>query len=120
MSEFRILVCGGRDFTEERRLRKLLDRAVEGARTAGKDPIIIHGNARGADFLAGVYARDESIEVRVFPADWETYGRSAGTIRNMKMLKEGNPHVVIAFPGGSGTNHMKKIAKQAGVQVYEG
>jgi len=34
------------------------------------------------------------------------------------MLQEGQPHVVIAFPGGKGTAHMIDLATKAGVTVY--
>jgi hypothetical protein len=35
------------------------------------------------------------------------------------MLAEFQPTLVIAFPGGRGTAHMVRIAKDAGVQVME-
>lgn len=131
-SEFRVLVTGGRDYgrfwngtewvpnrRQLNRLRRTLDAALEGARSAGKDAIIIHGNARGADFLADQYAREKSLRVIPFPADWATHGRRAGPIRNKQMLDEGKPHVIIAFKGGNGTAHMMKIGREAGVPVYE-
>lgn len=115
--EFRILVCGGRDYGSEdgqlNRLRRTLDAALEAARSAGKDAVIIHGNARGADFLADQYAREKSLRVLSFPADWNLHGRRAGPIRNIKMLTESHPHVIIAFKGGNGTAHMMKIGREA-------
>ena len=123
MTEFRILVCGGRDYGCEdgqlNRLRRTLDAALEAAQSAGKVAVIIHGNARGADLLADQYAREKSIRVVSFPADWKTHGRRAGPIRNIKMLTESQPHVIIAFKGGNGTAHMMKIGREAGVPVYE-
>lgn len=121
--EFRILVCGGREYGSEDgqldRLRRTLDAALEAARSAGKMAVIIHGNARGADLLADQYAREKSLRVIPFPADWDLHGRRAGPIRNKKMLTESQPHVIIAFKGGSGTAHMMKIGREAGVPVYE-
>ena len=35
------------------------------------------------------------------------------------MLTESQPHVIIAFKGGSGTAHMMKIGREAGVPVVE-
>ena len=40
-------------------------------------------------------------------------------IRNRRMLEEGRPDLVIAFPGGKGTANMVRIALQAGIQVRE-
>lgn len=132
MNEFRVLVCGGRDYGRQwngtewvedsrqlDRLRRTLDAALEAARSAGKVAVIIHGNARGADLLADQYARERSLKVIPFPADWNLHGRRAGPIRNIKMLTESQPHVIIAFKGDKGTAHMMKIGREAGVPVYE-
>ena len=119
MNEFRVLVCGGRDYDNQERVRRTLDAALEAARSAGKVAVIIHGNARGADLLADQYARERSLKVIPFPADWNLHGRRAGPIRNIKMLTESRPHVIIAFKGGKGTAHMMKIGREAGVPVHE-
>jgi hypothetical protein len=88
---------------------------------AGKSFTLVHGGAQGADSLAGLWAsmRKDSVTVRVYEADWKTHGRAAGPIRNIKMLTESLPHVIIAFKGGNGTAHMVRIGKEAGVPVYE-
>lgn len=119
MNEFRVLVCGGRDYDNRERVRRTLDAALEAAQSAGKVVVIIHGNARGADLLADQYAREKSLRVLSFPADWNLHGKRAGPIRNIKMLTESQPHVIIAFKGGSGTAHMMKIGRDAGVPVHE-
>lgn len=119
MNEFRVLVCGGRDYDNRERLRRTLDAALEAVQSAGKVAVIIHGNARGVDLLADQYARERSLKVIPFPADWNLHGRRAGPIRNIKMLTESQPHVIIAFKGGNGTAHMMKIGREAGVPVHE-
>jgi hypothetical protein len=119
MNEFRVLVCGGRDYDNRERVRRTLDAALAAAQSAGKVAVIIHGNARGADLLADQYARERSLKVIPFPADWNLHGRRAGPIRNIKMLTESQPHVIIAFRGGNGTAHMMKIGREAGVPVHE-
>jgi hypothetical protein len=118
-NEFRVLVCGGRDYSDSVRLRRVLDAVHEGVRNAGKVLVIIHGNARGADLLADQYARERSLKVLSFPADWSNHGRSAGPIRNKLMLTSGQPHVIIAFRGGKGTADMIRQGKKAGIPVYE-
>ena len=108
----RFLVCGGRKFNDYNRLEHILNFYV-GLPT----DVIIHGGAQGADYLAGVWASVHGVPVEVYPAEWDKYGKSAGYIRNAKMLKEGRPHIVIAFPGGKGTKMMVELAKKAGVQI---
>jgi hypothetical protein len=108
----KILVCGGRDFSDYSLVREVLGR-FEG-------PVeLAHGGARGADSLAGAYAISCGWTVRSFPADWAKHGKSAGPIRNAQMLREFTPDLVVAFPGGKGTAHMVGISRKAGVEVLE-
>ena len=52
-----------------------------------------------------------------FPADWKNEGRHAALIRNERMLREGKPDLVIAFPGGNGTFHTCRLAEELGIPV---
>jgi hypothetical protein len=111
--DVRVLVCGGRAFDGAGDLSRYMD-AMHAF-----SPIteLIHGGATGADSLAGSWARHREIAVRVFPADWRKHGRAAGPRRNKQMLIEGKPDVVVAFPGGKGTDNMIAQAGLAGVRV---
>lgn len=111
----RVLVCGGRDFTNARLLYGALDRL---AREVLVD-CIIEGDARGADRMAGYWAKKNRVDLRLFPADWTKHGKAAGPIRNQQMLDKGKPDLVIAFPGGSGTADMVSRARAAGIEVRE-
>lgn len=111
----RLLVCGGREYTDEATLTRVLD-AV-----ARKHNIecVIHGDARGADRMAGAWAEKRGILVVKFPANWKKYGDGAGPIRNQQMIDTGKPTAVIAFPGKIGTPNMITKAKAAGIKVWE-
>jgi len=111
----RILVCGGRDYQNEEELSNILD--VLHSKTPVS--VVISGNARGADSLGENWAKKRGISVLKFPADWATYGRSAGHIRNREMLEKGGPNLVVAFPGGAGTANMIRQARQKGVPVVD-
>ena len=121
MNEFKVLVCGGRDYDNRERLFGVLDKALRAATLAGKSFTLVHGGARGADSLSHVWAsgRQEYVTVRVYEADWKTHGRAAGPIRNKLMLTSENPDVIIAFKGGVGTADMIRQGRKAGVDVYE-
>lgn len=107
----RVLVCGGRDFTEWVKVWFQL-------KDLPKDTIIVHGGARGADALAEKEAQGLGLTTEVYPADWENDGRAAGPIRNQRMLDTGID-LVIAFAGGNGTADMVRRARKAGVEVKE-
>ena len=84
------------------------------------DVTIIHGGASGADNLAGEAAKELGFEVEVYPADWKTYGKSAGPIRNRQMINQ-RPDLVWAFHDNlrdsKGTKDMVRVARQLGYKV---
>lgn len=88
----RILVCGGRDLTNEQKVWAVLEEFIH------DEVVIIEGNAAGADHLAFRWACREEKEYLKFPADWKRHGKAAGAIRNQQMINEGKPDLVIAFP----------------------
>jgi len=110
----RILVCGGRDYSDRAMLFGVLDMQAE------ETPIhaIIQGGAKGADELARQWCYSRRCRMENFPADWRTHGKAAGPIRNQQMIDEGRPTMVFAFPGGRGTADMIRRAKVAGIPVY--
>lgn len=105
--EFRVLVCGGRDYNDKAKIYRVLDMLFQ---STERPLVIIHGMARGADLIAGEWANDNNVDVYEFPAEWDKYNKRAGFVRNKQMLDEGNPHLVIAFPGGIGTKMMIDLA----------
>ena len=111
----RLLVCGGRDYSDHEALFDTLDNyhAVKPI------TVLIHGAARGADMLSQSWADQRAVETIQFPAKWNRDGKAAGPIRNKLMLTEGKPDFVLAFPGGRGTANMVKQAKAAGIAVRE-
>lgn len=104
----KILVCGGRDFSRYDLLSSVLNEY--------HITHILHGGASGADTLAGIYARNRNIVEEVYPALWGMYGKKAGYIRNNEMAEQ-KPDLVIAFPGGKGTDMMIGIARNKHIQV---
>jgi len=111
----RVLICGGRDFYDGALLKRTLDYILP----VKDNIIVIHGGARGADALAGWWARTNGFSVELYPADWDKHGLAAGPIRNQQMIDEGKPDLVVAFPGGKGTADMVRRAKKAGILVKE-
>ena len=136
----RVLICGGREFgfvrkgcppealpSERKRAddeRFLLQATLDAENVDRRFSLIIHGAASGADALAKAWADRKMIPDDPYPADWYPGGsrrldKSAGPRRNSRMLAEGRPDIVIAFPGGTGTADMVAKARRAGVTVIE-
>ena len=73
MKEFKLIIAGGRDFTDTKLLSGVIDQLVNRGELKDYAVSIVTGMARGADMLAH------------FPADWNQYGKRAGFIRNKQM-----------------------------------
>lgn len=117
-----VLVCGGRSYTDRRRVFAALDKLARRVEILA----VRHGAASGADALADEWARLRGYAVQPYPADWSRLGRAAGPLRNAEMLAAHDPAVpssrvccVVAFPGGRGTADMVQRAKAAGLKVWE-
>lgn len=121
----RVLVCGGRDFSD----KKMLVHALDKFHVSIGISLLIQGGQRkwdkesrrwiGADWLASEWARWREIAFVTDPAKWTSEGKSAGPIRNSRMLDNWRPEFVIAFPGGNGTADMISQATKEGLRVQE-
>lgn len=113
----KILVCGGREYNNRDHIYAELD----GLTTVGDITHLIHGNSTGADLIAHEWARSRGVQPVACAANWTWFralGRpkAAGPARNKAMLALG-PDLVVAFPGGRGTESMIGLAREAGIPV---
>jgi hypothetical protein len=110
-TRLRLLVCGGRHFSDAAMLYKVLNELHD------KTPVwlVINGGSPGADTLARDWSVSRDIAAQTFFANWREEGAAAGPNRNARMLAEGRPNFVVAFPGGKGTANMIAQAMHAGV-----
>lgn len=96
----RTIIAGSRGITNiEHIMRAIHDSGFEIAE-------IISGGARGVDTLAICYAKLSNIPFRVFPADWDKHGKSAGVIRNVTMAHNADALIAIWDGTSRGTKHM--------------
>lgn len=117
----RVLVCGGRAYSDRDHIWNTLCE-IDAAR--GPITCVIHGAATGADSEAMIWAQTPRISGRKilhapFVADWRTHGKAAGPLRNQRMIEQGKPDLVVAFPGGRGTADCVSRARAAGIEVIE-
>jgi len=110
----RLLICGDRNWSDGSAIREIIARF--------QPDVVIKVEARGADTLARLSAESAGIEVLRFPADWTTYGKAAGPIRNSQMLREGKPDVIVGFHynvnESKGTRDMLIRAKKSGKATF--
>jgi hypothetical protein len=115
----RVLVCGGRDYSDVSNVNRWLDAIDKDRRIT----VVISGvdltNPKGADYLAYLWAKRNRREPKDFPAAWSKLGHAAGPRRNQQMIDNGNPELVVAFPGGTGTADMIRRALAAQLRIIQ-
>lgn len=78
-----------------------------------KIDLIVSGGAHGVDTFAARWAKKNGIEVQFFSPDWKTFGKSAGAIRNQKIV-DASDELAIFWDGESkGTAITIKMAEKA-------
>lgn len=126
----RVIIAGSRSYDDYNALKDYCDLVIytyiRRYKIKHPDVEIISGGCSGADKLGERYAQANGWKCRVFVADWERYGKSAGPIRNGEMaeyaIKSPDGYgVLIAFPGinSKGTKNMITQASNIGLDVYE-
>jgi hypothetical protein len=115
----RAIFCGNREWSDEKAIIAALNTLDPNTDT------IIHGGARGADSIAGLFATKYVFDVIAIPAQWDRYGKSAGFIRNTAMADrleaitgpDDEARVYAFGTWGPGTKQMLKIAEHRGFKV---
>jgi hypothetical protein len=110
----RVLVCGGRDYNNYSGVELALNKLPV------KPTVIIHGDAKGADTLAKMWAMSNGVYPVAIPALWDYFGnRAAGPKRNQAMLDIMSPDYCVAFPGKTGTADMIQRCIIRGIPVWQ-
>lgn len=126
----RLLITGSRNWTNLTILTRTLDLLTQGK----EDVVIVHGAAKGADLMAARWAEANHLRVEAHPVtkdEWDTNPRSAGILRNVRMVNLGaeccaafampctrvrcnrpEPHV------SHGTEHCLRAAQHAGIETH--
>lgn len=109
-----VAVTGGRNYTNLIVAHGVLDYMHAHAGPIG---LLVHGGATGADSLADGWAKRRGVSTSVFKANWNLLGRSAGPIRNRRMLEDSKPDYLLVFHGGRGTDNCCECARAMGIEI---
>ena len=119
----RTIIAGSRNIPSDVAV-KLVEKCIE--LSEFKLTEIISGNARGIDIAGERYwqshfaNKEPYVGLKIMPANWDKYGKSAGQIRNIRMAAEADALIAIWDGESPGTQNMIKIAtrKQMPVFIY--
>ena len=113
----KVIIAGTRDFNDYAFLKKNVDYFLQGINPNSEEIEIVSGNARGADKLGERYAKEYNLPVKLFPANWDKYGKRAGYLRNQEMANYADMLIAFWDEKSKGTKHMIDIAKKQSLTV---
>ena len=82
----KVVIAGCRNYNNYEEAKTYIDFCLSDIRKEN-DIVILSGCASGADAIGERYAEENGFKIEKYPADWKTYGRSAGPRRNKQMAE---------------------------------
>lgn len=79
---------------------------------------VVSGGARGADALGERYAAENKLPLEIYPADWDTFGKRAGHVRNRKMALRAEALIALWDGQSPGTRNMIAEANKLELKVH--
>ena len=107
----RVVIAGCRNYSNYKEAKEYIDFCLSNIRKE-HDIVIISGGASGADALGERYAKENEFEIERYPADWKTYGKSAGPRRNKQMAEVSDFVICFWDMKSKGTKSMIEYAKE--------
>ena len=107
------IIAGSRNITDLRLLKRVIKNS------GFKITEVVCGGARGVDDLGRKWAENRNrIPVKMFPAKWDEFGKSAGYRRNVEMANYSEALIALWDGVSRGTKHMIDIAIKHDLKVY--
>lgn len=109
--DYRVLVTGSRDWTDQHRIE------VDLSIWQDANAVLITGACpTGADRIAEEIWTSWGQPIERYPADWKTHGKAAGPLRNAEMVNAG-ADICLAYirAGSRGASNCADLAIAAGI-----
>lgn len=112
----RLLITGSRSWDNIEYIRSAF---IAVSDEYGDDITLVSGACpTGADRLGEMVAAELNWNIELYPADWNTYGKRAGFVRNSQMI-DTDPDIVVGFVrnGSKGASMTVNLGKKKGLPV---
>lgn len=110
-----IAVIGSREFNDYHLLETTVDAFLK--ERACEEITIVSGGARGADSLAEQYARNRRLPLIIKRADWSSYGKKAGYLRNVEMANIADVCIGFIVNFSPGASMMINLCKERNIET---
>jgi len=108
----KVIIAGSRNIVDPR----VLELAI--AESEFDITEVVSGCARGADTLGAEWGEAHGVPVKMMPAQWDRYGKSAGYKRNVEMGQYADGLIALWDGVSRGTEHMIGYARSIGLKVH--
>lgn len=98
----KIIIAGGRNFNQKGMMKRVMIQHG----ISSEDEIVSGHCPTGADALGEELAKYFNAKVKLFPADWNKYGKSAGPKRNAQMAEYADKAIVFWDGKSAGSRNM--------------
>lgn len=113
---FNLIIAGSRTFKNYFEARRIVSSTLSNRNP--KEVTIISGGARGADNIGEMFAKEFGTGLSIYKADWDSYGKKAGHIRNEEMAKVGDGLLLFWDGESKGSQNMMFQALDKNIPVF--
>jgi hypothetical protein len=109
----RVIIAGSRSFQDYELLKSKCDKILQNF----EEVEIVSGGCRGSDALGERLALESGFGLKLFPADWDKYRKSAGHIRNAQMADYADCLILFWDGISKGSEDMLALARKKDLKI---
>ena len=109
----KVIIAGSREIKDLN-----VDAAVTASGFRSQIDEVVSGGATGVNRAGEDWAALSRIPVKVFPAEWAQFGKSADTKRNVQMVEYADALIMIWNGRSTGIRSLRDTALLHGLKVY--
>jgi len=114
----KLIIAGSRGITDYEVLKLAIVKSGLWKKYGQEIEVVSGMAATGADALGVSFATRNNLTLHKYPADWSTYGKAAGHIRNAQMADHADVLLALWDGESPGTKNMIDTARKKGLEVH--
>lgn len=112
----KVIIAGSRTITNESLVKTIIETFLDENKIQITE--VVCGMCEGVDLLGKLWAEENKIPVKEFPADWKMYGKVAGPIRNAHMAEYADAAIIIFTGPSRGSKSMEREMKKVNKPLF--
>lgn len=113
----KIGISGSRTITDKELVFSTLDFYLSRFIKEGEELVIVHGNAKGVDFLANDWAIQRGVKTEIYEPEYDKYPPKFAPIKRNQQIVDAADYLIAITTGSSGTASTIKMAQKKGIPI---